>query len=288
MNLLDIVRRQPKPEPWREGDNIPWHEPQFSRRMLDEHLTQAHDAASRRFPLIDRHVAWIHEVLLLGRPSRILDLGCGPGLYANRLARLGHTCTGIDFSPASIRYAQATAQAEHLACTFIEQDIRRADYGSGYDLAMLIFGEFNVFSQADADLILDKLYQALRPDGLLLLEPHTYTAVWRIGLEAARWSAAEQGLFCDRPHLYLTENFWEPASQIATCRYYTIDALTGQVSQYAQSLQAYSDGQYRARLARRGFGEIAFFAGLGGTLEAGQEDFMAITARKQEKGNGDG
>ena len=149
MNLLDIVRRQPTPEPWREGDNIPWHEPEFSRRMLNEHLTQAHDAASRRFPLIDRHVAWIHETLLLGRPSRILDLGCGPGLYANRLARLGHTCTGIDFSPASIQYAQATAQAENLACTFIEQDIRQADHGSGYDLAMLIFG-----ARTDVSLIL--------------------------------------------------------------------------------------------------------------------------------------
>ena len=27
------------PEPWDEGDNIPWNEPGFSRRMLREHLT---------------------------------------------------------------------------------------------------------------------------------------------------------------------------------------------------------------------------------------------------------
>ena len=47
----------------------------------------------------------------LERGARVLDLGCGPGLYTTRLAKLGHTCVGIDFSPASIAYAKA--EAEH-------------------------------------------------------------------------------------------------------------------------------------------------------------------------------
>src|SRR6266542_3437561 len=102
MRLADLALRQCPPEPWREGDNIPWHEPAFSARMLAEHLSQAHDAASRRAATIDRQVAWIHEAVLRGRPTRILDLGCGPGLYTGRLARLGHTCVGIDYSPAAI------------------------------------------------------------------------------------------------------------------------------------------------------------------------------------------
>ena len=57
MTLFDIIRRSANPLPWSEGDNIPWHDPDFSRRMLDEHLTQAHDAASRRFEIIDRNVS---------------------------------------------------------------------------------------------------------------------------------------------------------------------------------------------------------------------------------------
>ena len=104
MRLIDIVHRLPDAIAWREGDNIPWSEPEFSARMLREHLTQDHDMASRRAELIDRHVAWIHQELLGGQPSRVLDLGCGPGLYSSRLARLGHTCTGVDYSPASIAY----------------------------------------------------------------------------------------------------------------------------------------------------------------------------------------
>ena len=104
MKLLDVVGRQRVPKPWAEGEKIPWDEPGFSGRMLNEHLSQEHDAASRRFEVIDRHCRWIHGCVLKRNPTRILDLGCGPGLYTSRLARLGHHCVGIDFSPASIAY----------------------------------------------------------------------------------------------------------------------------------------------------------------------------------------
>ena len=93
MNFIDVVNRKP-PQPWIDGEKIPWNEPGFSQRMLAEHLSQAHNAASRRFAIIDEHVAWIHHHVLGDRPARILDLGCGPGLYLNRLAQLGHRGTG--------------------------------------------------------------------------------------------------------------------------------------------------------------------------------------------------
>ncbi len=124
MNLLEIVNRAPVPEPWSEGEKIPWNDPGFSRRMLAEHLSQAHDAASRRGSKIDAHVDWIDRVVLDAHPSRILDLGCGPGLYTSRLAERGHTCLGIDFSPASIEHATGTASSEDLDCAYRLGDIR--------------------------------------------------------------------------------------------------------------------------------------------------------------------
>ena len=107
MELLDIIRRNQSPLPWAEDEKIPWHDPDFSHRMLEEHLAQDHDAASRRSERIEAHVSWIHDALLGNESSRILDLGCGPGLYTNKLASLGHQCVGIDFSPSSIRHARA-------------------------------------------------------------------------------------------------------------------------------------------------------------------------------------
>ena len=145
MRLLDLIDRTLPPAPWAEGEKIPWDEPGFSGRMLAEHLSQAHDAASRRSETIDRHVRWIHNELLGCAATRVLDVACGPGLYASRLARLGHECVGIDFSPASIAHAAAAAERDRLACTYRREDICAADFGTGFGLAMLIFGELNVF-----------------------------------------------------------------------------------------------------------------------------------------------
>ena len=181
MNLLDIIHRQSVPRPWAEGEKIPWNDPDFSRRMLGEHLSQEHDAASRRFEIIDTHVEWIHNQVLKGTPTQILDLGCGPGLYTNRLARHGHRCVGIDFSPASIAFAREQAEAADLECTYIQQDIRKVDFGGEYGLVMLIFGEFNVFRPGEAKGILGKACRALVPNGFLLLEPHTFEAVVKLG-----------------------------------------------------------------------------------------------------------
>jgi SAM-dependent methyltransferase len=122
-------------------------------------------------------VDWIHHALLAGQRTKLLDLGCGPGLYTSRLARLGHECTGIDFSPASIVYAKEQAQAARLSCRYIQGDIRAVDYGTGYGLVMLIFGEFNVFHPSDAEAVLRQACQALDETGMLLLEAHTFAAV---------------------------------------------------------------------------------------------------------------
>lgn len=279
MNLLGLLHRDPAPEPWREGDNIPWSDPAFSERMLREHLSQEHDAASRRAEIIDRHVEWIHGSLLGGRPTPLLDLACGPGLYSSRLARLGHTCLGIDYSPASIAYARETARREGLACTYRHEDIRTAEYGEGYGLAMLIYGEFNIFRPADARAILLKAHRALAPGGLLLLEPHAQAAVEEMGHACASWYSTRSGLFSDRPHLCLQEAHWDEARRAATTRYYIVDAGSGEVTRYASSMQAYSDEEYRVLLADCGLGDVAFYPSLAGDEATAQHGLFALAAR---------
>jgi SAM-dependent methyltransferase len=280
MNLLDIVRRNAQPGPWAEGDNIPWHEPGFSQRMLREHLTQAHDAASRRAPRIDAQVRWIQTHLLHERPKRILDLGCGPGLYASRLARLGHTCLGIDYSPASIAHARQEAEREGLSCRYVLEDIRQADYGSGHDLAMLIYGEFNIFRPSDIRAILHKAHGALKEGGLLLLEPHTPEAVEAQGHGPSDWYATSGGLFSERPHLCLTDRHWDTDTETATIRYYVVDAASGDVTRYAQTFQSYTREAYAAILQKCGFAEVTFYPSLLGAVDPDEPYLLAIVARK--------
>ncbi|MBN1428895.1 MAG: class I SAM-dependent methyltransferase [Anaerolineae bacterium] len=280
MNLLDIVQRSRKPSPWSEGDKIPWNDPEFSRRMLAEHLDQAHDAASRRFEIIDRHVDWIHRAVLASKPTRVLDLGCGPGLYTSRLAALGHECVGIDFSPASIAYADEEARRNKLRCTYLHQDIRTADYGTGYGLVMSIFGEFNVFRPDDAKGILKKAHQALRENGFLLMEPHPFEVVRQLGEQSPCWYSGEGGLFSARPHLCLQESFWDAEGLVAIERYFIVDAATGEATRHSASMQAYTDDGYRELLAECGFGDVTFYETMGDLVSKAQSNLFAIVSKK--------
>jgi SAM-dependent methyltransferase len=279
-HLLDIVARNSDPEPWQEGDNIPWYEPEFSARMLAEHLTQAHDHASRRTTIIDQHVAWIHQTLLQEAPAKILDLGCGPGLYAQRLADLGHQCVGIDYSPASIAYARTQAAQTGAQLAYHLADIRRADYGpdGAYDLVMLLFGEFNVFSQADIGNILTKAKAALRPGGYLLVEPHRFDSLARTTPVTTRWYSSTGGLFDPAPHVVLFEEHWRADRATLTTRYYILHAADAHVTRYAQSMQAYTDKAYAELLAAQGFPTVTLTPGLADDRLPPNPDFYALLA----------
>jgi SAM-dependent methyltransferase len=248
--------------------------------MLHEHLSQQHDAASRRFPKISTHVAWMHRELLGERPSKILDLCCGPGLYTSRFARLGHECVGIDYAPASIAYAVRLAHEERLRCIYLQEDVREARYGAGYGLAMLIFGEFNTFHPTDARRILRRAQGALLPGGVLLLEPMHASAMERIGRSGSHWHSASQGLFSDRPHLYLEEQFWDEQSRTHTTRTFVVDAASGQVEAHASTQQAYTQEGLSELLLECGFREIGFYPSLMGVLDPSQSDFFVVTALK--------
>ena len=265
--MHDIVTRTNPPSPWSEGDNIPWDEPAFSERMLAEHLDQGHDLASRRTEKIDQQVRWIHEAVLDERPTRILDLACGPGLYTSPLARLGHECVGLDFAPAAIAHAVEQAHISSLSCEYVQADVRTADFGEGFGLAMMLYGQFNVFRRPEAARILSRAYAALAAGGVLLLEPQAYEHVRRKDAQQTSWYAAEAGLFSDRPHMVLQEWFWDEGDQTSTERFHVIDAETGGVTQCALSSVAYTQSQLAKALAKVGFRDVRFHPSLIGVAD---------------------
>lgn len=253
MNLTDIIGRIHPAPPWEEATKIPWPDPEFSRRMLQNHLSQDHDWASRRQNFIDRQVGWIAGRLAPG--SRILDLASGPGLYTLALAGLGHRCVGVDISPASIEYARERAAEKGLAVEYVHEDIRRYLAAEPFDCVMLIFGEFNVFSESDARVILANCAAMLRPGGLFILEGHTFESIRESGRAPASWWSCgpDDGILSARPHLCLQENYWNDAGATTTTRYFTLDAATGGVEMYCSSLSAYTLERFEELLAEAGF-----------------------------------
>jgi SAM-dependent methyltransferase len=280
MQLIDLIWRDPAPIPWSEGEKIPWDDPAFSERMLAWHLSASTDAASRRPETIDAQVAWIHHEHLQDQPARILDLGCGPGLYTQRLAAIGHDVTGIDFAPASISYAREQSDASGFPARYIQGDIRTAEYGEDFDLVLLTYGEFNVFRPHDAGLILRKALAALVTGGRIILEPQTLEAVRRSGQATPHWTTYPQGLFSAHPHLLLTEAFWDADLLVATERYYVVETGEAPIRRYASSTQAYNHFHVRMMLREAGFSDIEFIPSLRGIEDPTQRDTFVLRARK--------
>ena len=280
MNLIDLFGQEPESQPlWAGKYKIPWDDPDFSKRMLNEHLSQDRDLASRRTETIDSHVDWIHNEILNSRQSRLLDLGCGPGFYSDRLAALGHTCYGIDFSPASIEYARQHSPYPD-SCEYVLGDIRIVDYGLDYDLAMMIYGEFNAFPPTDAEVTLAKMYAALKPGGYILIEAHTFDAVREVGSAGNSWYQSESGLFSDRPHFCLTANQWHESEAVARTRFTVIDGECSDVSIYDNTLQAYSPDDYRSLLQSGGFSQIELVPAWGNSDIQQNDTFLVLRALK--------
>ncbi|MFA6472434.1 MAG: class I SAM-dependent methyltransferase [Candidatus Latescibacterota bacterium] len=261
---------------WEGRYKIPWDEPGFSSRMLNEHLSQEHDLASRKAETIAAQVNWIHKKISHGQTGSLLDLGCGPGLYLERFMELGYRCTGIDFSPASINYAKKRLSDNII---LIRGDLRDIDFAGGYNLAIMLFGELNVFSPDECARILSKTFDALIPGGMIVVEVHTFDVVKRFGLSSNTWYKSGdgvQGLFSDKPHLCLIENHWFESCRTAQQVFHIADAETGQVDSYRNTVKAWTCDEYRQLLENAKFQKVTEYP----EWPVHSDDFILFSAIK--------
>jgi 2-polyprenyl-6-hydroxyphenyl methylase/3-demethylubiquinone-9 3-methyltransferase len=104
-----------------------------------------------------------------------LDVGCGAGLLAEPLARLGAKVTGIDASPEVIAVARDHAAASGLAIDYRAGDVQ--DLDGQFDLVTSLEVIEHV---ADPALFLKALASRLAPGGLLILSTPAATGWSRL------------------------------------------------------------------------------------------------------------
>ncbi|MEI2692434.1 MAG: methyltransferase domain-containing protein [Anaerolineae bacterium] len=256
--LWRIFHRSTPAVPWRDGANLPWDDPAFSARMLREHLDQAHGAATRQRPELLRQVDWLWQRLELRPGARLLDITCGPGLYAVEFARRGVDVTGVDFSPASVAYARELAEAQGVAgrCRFIQADVRAElprHAGQGYDAATFIYGQLAVFTREEAAALLAAAAQALRPGGRLALELLDFERIDKTS--STWWFSDDSGLWGDAPFLNLGERFWDAGQRASIDRFWVLDLQSGALQEIGLSDNGYETEEMLALLAANGFGQ---------------------------------
>ena len=120
--------------------------------------------------LSDRQVNFLIRELDLASPLRILDLACGFGRHANRLAALGHEVTGIDLMPGFLEIARMDAARRGVNVTYMQGDMREIDFQEAFDLVLLLFTAFGYFDDAQNLRVLENVRRALKPGGRLVFD----------------------------------------------------------------------------------------------------------------------
>ena len=273
-----IVRALGRPEPFAPHDAPFWDDPWIAARMLEAHLDPATDAASRRPETIARTVAHLATAMGIGDGARLVDLGCGPGLYALPVARLGAAVTGIDLSAGSIGHARAAAAAEGLHIAYRVADYTREPLGGPYDAAILVYLDLGVLGDAARDRLLDGVRSALAPGAAFAFDVH--------------------GLARPRPpdgHLEVFERdggFWRPGPHVVvetTYRYgrdldlaqHAVFEPDGRVTAYRVWDRAYGPAELRRLLRRHGLGVEAAWSDLAGTPWHRRSPELGVLARRR-------
>lgn len=100
----------------------------------------------------------------------VLDIGCGPGLYANKLAELNYTVTGIDISQNALQYARNYAKENDIKVNFEKKDIFSYTPNQSYNNILLIYYIYSFFSSSKRKILLKKIYNLLENKGILILD----------------------------------------------------------------------------------------------------------------------
>jgi SAM-dependent methyltransferase len=272
-----IENWQERPALYAPGEPRFWDDPHIARSMLAAHLNDSHDAASRRSAVIDRTVHFWLDSGLIKPGDRLLDLGCGPGLYAERLSRAGVHVTGIDLSENSIRYARERADSQNLSIDYRVMNFFDLKDGQNFDVVMQIYGELNTFSDADRDRLLTIIRRSLKPGGLFICDLSTCRL--RQKQQPGRsWSVEPEGFWRPHPHLVLEQTFAWPEQAVWLDQYIIVDRDGAKV--YRNWFHDYCLETIRPVLEKQGFVIQQAWNDLAGTPYTPDGDWLALVARR--------
>jgi SAM-dependent methyltransferase len=218
----------------------------------------------------DTETELIWRLLELEPGMEVLDLACGHGRIANRLAERGARVTGLDATPLFLERARADAEQRGVEVHYVEGDMRELPWESRFDRIVNWFTAFGYFDDDEEDRrVLRAAHRALRPGGRLLIENNNTAAL------LGRW---QQSVVVERDgNLMIDRSRFDPVSGRATTeRVIVRDGTTRGVTFSVRMFVAVELGGW---LRDAGFSAVDFFDRQGEPLTVESRRMVTVARR---------
>lgn len=254
-----------------------WDHPHISKGMLEAHLNPKIDSATRNLDFIKVSVDWIAAAVPSARFPRLLDLGCGPGIYAELFQDKGYQVTGLDLSERSIQYASNSAEDKHLDIHYLTSDYVQSPIPGEYDLVTMIYCDFGALLKEERTILLKKIYDILPQEGCFLFD--VFTPFEYEGREEFKvWDYEEKGFWRDQPHLLL-HSYYRYDSENTFLNQYIVSDNENTVS-YNIWEHTFTIGELKEDLKEAGFAEFKFYGNVAGEEWSTSSKLLCAMAQK--------
>lgn len=272
---LEKINNRPRPFEFYTASEL-WTNEHTAEQMLQYHLNESIDVSSRRAEFIDRSVEWIVSRFGVESTTTFADFGCGPGLYAKRLAEAGAQVTGIDFSENSLKYAKEVADQEGLNIDYINENYLNVETSKRFDLIIMIMCDFCALSPKQRKTLLAKFASFLKPGGFVLLDVYSLN-MFDQKEESATYELNQMNGFWSPEDYYCFVNTFKYVEEKVTLDKYTIVEASRTRVVY-NWLQYFSPETLEKEFAESGFTVEKFYSDVAGTPFSPESTEFAVVA----------
>ncbi|MFC1844409.1 methyltransferase domain-containing protein [Thermodesulfobacteriota bacterium] len=274
---LQEINARPKPFEFYTADEL-WADEHTSKQMLEYHLNEAIDVSSRNKNFIERSVGWIVTQFGVDDKTEIADFGCGPGLYAKRLAERGSSVTGIDFSENSLKYAKEVAAQAGLDIDYVHANYLEFETDRKFDLIIMIMCDFCALSPVQRKIMLAKFHSLLKPGGSVLLDVYSLNS-FNQKEESATYELNQLNGFWSPDDYYCFVNTFKYEEEKVSLDKYTIVEESGMRVVY-NWLQHFSREALQDEFTAIGFKVEGIYSDVAGTAFNPESPEIAIVGGK--------
>ncbi len=221
-----------------------WDDEHISKEMLKCHLSFENDLASRKLETIQKTVESIIKETALKPGAKVLDLGCGPGLYTEEFAKRGFQVTGIDFSKRSIAYAKESADKNKLSIRYDYQDYLNLDFDNEFDLIIMIYLDYGALTDDERSILNPKIVKALKDKAYFIFDVYSGEHFKNSKNTSSMDEFPQGGFWSEKPYSLIKENFLYPEALADLTRYKVFQndrVKTYHIWNYSFSLEALRD-----------------------------------------------